>query len=220
MVTKRIIGSILVENGMVVRRVSKKTQSIISTIDTTLEFLQEWGIDELFIINVGPKIDMIPILDTALTKCQIPVTIGGGINCLSHVESLIKNGADKVVIGRGATRELCSEVANKFGAQAIVVSIDDDHLEAHKDVDTWDIGEIIMHDISRDGLGAGLNLDILPKDSRHSIIAMGGAGNYGHIVDGLALCDGVSVGNLFHFSEISCRLAKKVATDMGFKIRC
>ena len=76
-----------------------------------------------------------------------------------------------------------------------------------------------MHDTSRDGSGIGLNLDILQQDFDKPVIAMGGVGNYEHIVDGLAVSDAVAVGNLFHFKEISAIKAKKQALIDGLSIR-
>jgi len=50
-------------------------------------------------------------------------------------------------------------------------------------------------------------------------IAMGGVGNYEHIVNGLILSDGVAVGNLFHFKEIAAKQAKRLAKEKNINVR-
>jgi cyclase len=219
---KRIIACILIENNLVVRRVGFKTKSIIGRPEITIKYLQNWDVDEIFFINVGSKNDMSKILDIASRKVFIPITVGGSISSIEEVDLLMKHGADKVVIGKYASKELLTQICDKYGDQAVCLSID----KNHHSIPDWPCGEILMHDKSRDGEGKGLNLYILKKPvykngkSIHKpIIAMGGVGNYDHIVDGLKLCDAVAVGNLFHFKEISAKQSKKTAFDLGYNIR-
>lgn len=219
MLCKRIIGTILIEKGFVVRRVGFKTQSIIGRPAVTISYLNKWDVDEIAFINVGEPCNMLPILEFALKDCFLPVSVGGNISSFDEAKQLILNGADKVIIGRYATKELCESISDIFGAQAVVVSIDSNHEETLNEVNTWNIGEVILHDKKRDGKGEGLNLDILKLDTKFPKIAMGGVGNYEHICEGLALSDGVAVGNLFHFKEVAAKEAKKLAKENGLQIR-
>lgn len=213
---KRLIASILIDNGLVVRREGFKTTSIIGRPEITIKYLQSWNVDEIMFINVGKKDDISYILKEASSKCFLPLTVGGSISNIEEVHTYMKQGADKVVIGKHANKELLSEISNHYGDQAVCLSIDKDHYNIHD----WPCGEIIMHDIDRDGRGEGLNLDILKQDfGNKNVIAMGGVGNYNHIVEGLTYCNAVAVGNLFHFKEISAIQAKELAKKTGFIVR-
>lgn len=219
---KRIIGVIFIENGLVVRRVLGKTEAIIGKPETTVKFLINWDIDELFLIDVSRnKFEMGDILDIALNNCFIPVTLGGNLSTLADIKHCFRIGGDKIVIGRHATQEFCKEITDLFGVQALVVSLDQDHFPGAKKMVGWPIGELILHDRSRDGLGIGLNLELFEKIERlpFPVIGMGGVGDYQDIVNGLNIFDAVAVGNLFHFKEISAKLAKREATRQGLLVR-
>jgi len=216
---KRIIGVVMVENGLVVRRKGFKTQAIVGRPEVTVKYLQNWHIDELFIINVGPVCDIVNIVKAALDKCFIPVTVGGSISSLEEAKHYIRHGADKIVIGRYKSLDLCREISDFYGDQVMSISIDSDHEREYEKIKDWPIGEVIMHDSKRDGEGRGLNLDILGIETKQPKLAMGGIGSYEDIVEGLSICDGVCVGNLLHFKEISARLAKKEARERGILVR-
>lgn len=219
MLCKRIIGAILVEGDKVVRRVGFKTRAIIGDVDVTIRYLQNWGIDEILIINVCEDDGFSDVVKRVTEKCFLPITVGGSISTFEEAANYIRSGADKIVLGKHKSKDLCNSIAEVFGGQAVTVSIDEDHANVIREVNRWDAGEIILHDKNRDGLGSGLNLEILKLDSRKPRIAMGGVGNYDHIVSGLDLCDGVAVGNLFHFKELSAKQAKEKALEKNIKIR-
>jgi len=205
----------MIDNGLVVRRKNFKTQSIIGTPEITINYLQRWKIDEIFFINVGEKNDISEILKLASKKCFIPITVGGNISSLEDVNTHFLSGADKVVIGKYASKDLLTSISDKYGNQSICLSVDKDHYN----IPNWPCGEIILHDTSRDGMGKGLNIDILKQRTEKPIIAMGGVGNFEHIVEGLVYADAVAVGNLFHFKEISAIQAKKKCIENGQEVR-
>jgi len=217
---KRIIGVILIENGLVVRREGFKTTSIIGRPNTTVKYLNKWGIDEIFIINVGKKEDLIPILNSTLEKCFIPVTVGGNIDSIDDVDHYIKNGADKVVIGKNKSVDLCKKIVNKYGTQSLCLNHDSPNDFFYEDYFGL-CGEIIIHDIKRDGKGEGLNLEYNKKFNELNVplIGMGGVGSYEDIVNGLNVYDSVAVGNLFHYKEISAIQSKREAIKNGILVR-
>lgn len=218
MLAKRIIGVVLVESGKVVRRVRQKTRAIIGNPEVTLQYLEDWNCDELMFINLSGDFEGTKdLLETATANCFIPLSIGGNIDTYDKARWCINNGAEKVIIGRAANERLCNQIADTCGRQAVCISIDHNHKERTKEAEKW-AGEIILHDISRDGTGEGLNLfeDIELEVPR---ILMGGVGNYKHIIEGLKVADAVAVGNLFHYKELSATQAKNEAKKEGFLIR-
>ena len=229
MLAKRIIGVVMIENGYVVRRVGWKTASIIGQPRTTIKFLQDWDVDEIFFINVGEKEDrdtMTRILHQAVDQCFIPITVGGGISSLEEASHFIKEGADKIVIGRNATKGLCQDICQKYGKQALTISVDENHEERCKELHNyeWSFGDLVINDKSRDGKAEGLNTDLAENSRRFTdspIILMGGTRNYQCISEALSeeCIDAVAVGNLFHFKEVSAKLAKQECKSMGVNVR-
>lgn len=216
---KRIIGVILLENNLVVRRVGFKTASIIGRPEVTIKYLSNWDVDEIAIINVGEKQDMRQIIKRVTRECFLPVSVGGSISSLDEAGEYIKCGAEKIILGKYASRELCEEIANVYGAQSIIVSIDEDHEAKIKEINEWNCGEVILHSKDRDGKGIGLNLELAKLKTDKNIILMAGVGNYEHITEGLIVADAVAVGNLFSFYEHAAKEAKKKAKERGVHVR-
>lgn len=229
MLAKRIIGVVMIENGYVVRRVGWKTASIIGQPRTTIKFLQNWDVDEIFFINVGEKTDrdtMTRILHQAVDQCFIPITIGGGISSPEEASHYIKEGADKVVIERHASSKLLNKIAIKYGKQAVTLSVSEDHKETliKAQKEDWAYGDLVINSKERDGMAEGLDLGLansLRNFSKSPLILMGGTRNYQCISDALReyYVDAVAVGNLFHFKEVSAKLAKKECKATGVNIR-
>jgi len=219
MLAKRVIGCVLIENGFVVRRVKGKTQAIIGKPEVTIKYLQDWDVDEVaFICLDGDFKTSMYLLDEATEHLFLPLSFGGAIQSVQQVRELLKNGAEKVIVGRHKSERLINEIAEQFGKQAVVVSVDENHeQEANKYSSI--AGEIILHDISRDGTGEGLNLGLAKIETECPKLLMGGVGDYQHVAEGLKVSDGVIVGNLFHYKEISATLAKKEAKKEGLIIR-
>jgi cyclase len=218
MLAKRIIGVVLTENGKVVRRVQQETKAIIGSPEVTIKYLSDWNCDELMFINLdGEHKKTLDLLCQATAECFIPLTFGGHISSIQMAKDYINNGADKVVLGRYAEKDLCDRIADVCGRQAVVISIDQNHYKRYKEVEGW-CGELLLHDIERDGIGQGLNLF---KDIEISCpkILMGGVGSYKHIVEGLKYADGVACSNLLHFKELSATFAKNEAKKEGMAIR-
>lgn len=230
MLAKRIIGVVMIENGYVVRRVGWKTASIIGQPRTTIKFLQNWDVDEIFFINVGEKEDkdtMTRILHQAVENCFIPITIGGGISSLDEASHYIKEGADKIVIERHASFKLCSDISQKYGNQALAVSVSENYAEKFKEIQCkdWRFGDLVINNKLADGKSCGLKDYIADQAFAHGLhhpkIIMGGTRDYRCISDALNndCVDGVAVGNLFHFKEVSAKLAKKECKSMGVNVR-
>lgn len=219
MLAKRIIGVVLCENGNVVRRVRGKTAAIVGSPAVTIKYLADWNVDEICFINLsGQMDDTLQLLEISTENLFLPLSFGGQISSLEQANLLLKNGAEKIVIGRHKSPELIKEIGDKHGKQAVVVSIDSNWYEDSPRYSEL-AGEIILHDFSRDGLGNGLNLELAKIDTECPKILMGGVGSYGDIVNGLRVADGVAVGNMFHYKELSATMAKRQARSEGIFVR-
>jgi imidazole glycerol phosphate synthase subunit HisF len=155
---KRIIAKLLIEDGRLVKykqftNACRLAGNPVSTAST----LEDQCVDEFYICGLGP-ID--PALVREMTKrIFTPVTVGGSLHTMEQVDELIKDcGTDRVVIKDPALGEA---VANKYGQQAVAYPIDY-HTKCVESVPDY-AGEVMLTDIDRDGMGKGLDLDVLKR---------------------------------------------------------
>jgi imidazole glycerol-phosphate synthase subunit HisF len=209
--------------------------------------------DELVFVNInrGQRSlePLLPLLERVSEVCFMPLSLGGGIRTASDAELLIRHGADKVVVNSQIYRtpELVEAIAGKFGAQAVVVSIDarwdeergayavysdcgrvreDVSLERHvANVAARGAGEILINSIDRDGTMSGYDLPLIRavvSACAIPVIACGGAGHYEHMREAF-LGTGVQAlacGSLFNFGDSNPIRAKAFLShyDIPFKV--
>lgn len=188
------------------------------------------AIDELVIINVSRDNKNIPDFCSAASEvssnCFMPLVLGGRIRTLDDAELLIRNGADKLLLGTALSEDpiLIQELVSIYGSQCIMASVDyrvekDSYKVYSQDgrkcitlsfkeyirrLADLRIGEVYLNSIDQDGTGQGYNLDSVSQLSNCShipIIMAGGAGNKHHLLEGLQTkgVDAVATANLFNF---------------------
>jgi cyclase len=208
-------------------------------------------VDELVFLDIsatreGRSPDLL-LVDELADECFMPLTVGGGIRTLDDVRNLLQKGADKVAVNTAAieTPELVSRIADRFGAQCAVVSIDvrrgsngelevfshsgtvptgRDPVELAVQAERHGAGEILLTSIDRDGTMTGYDVSLIKAVSGAvsiPVIASGGAGSYEHMAE--ALRDGgasaVAAASIFHFTEMTPLGAKKYLHDANFHVR-
>ncbi|PYN41193.1 MAG: imidazole glycerol phosphate synthase subunit HisF [Candidatus Rokuibacteriota bacterium] len=165
-------------------------------------------VDELVYLDITATNDGRPpdfeTVDDLADECFMPLTVGGGVRTVEHVRRLLKVGADKVAINSAAVEHpaLIREIADRFGSQCVVVSIDarrrsDGTYESYthsgrrpagrspavlaKDAQAMGAGEVLLTSIDRDGTMQGYDVELtrLVSDAVSiPVIASGGAGTY------------------------------------------
>ena len=210
-------------------------------------------VDELIILDIsatpnnrGPRFEEVKELTENLF---MPITVGGGIKNVADIQRLIaSSGADKVAIETAALGRpaLIQEAAERFGSQAVVVSIasrtlpgDDssrvytrcgsrlsDHhpVEWAREVEARGAGEILLTSIDRDGMMDGYDIDLIREVSDAvdiPVIACGGCGSYEHIAEVLnnTKAHAVGVGAAFQFLEMTPKGASRYLHEQGFQVR-
>jgi len=130
MLTRRIIPCLDVTRGRVVKGTSfSELQDAGDPVELAANYYQE-GADELVFLDIGATPEgretTISIVEQVSERVFIPLTVGGGLRSLEHIERALKEGADKVSINTAAVQnpELILEAAKRFGSQCIVVAID------------------------------------------------------------------------------------------------
>jgi cyclase len=186
-------------------------------------------------------------IDHLADDCFMPMTVGGGIRTIEHARNVLQVGADKVSLNSGAVEDpqLISRIAERFGSQCVVVSIDfKRHTDGRCEVFTHSgsratgldpvafavhaeqlgAGEILLTSIDRDGMFTGYDLECTRRVSDAvsiPVIASGGAGSYedmwAAIVEGGA--SAVAAASIFHFTHLTPLEAKRYLAGKGLPVR-
>lgn len=234
MLKKRLIFTLLYARGQFMLSRNFRLQKVgdIRWLQKNYDFSKvSFSIDELIVLDVtrGER-DISAFCDAlkALTEgCFVPISAGGGVRSLGQARTLLRSGADKVVVNTPLydNMALVDELAGEFGRQCVVASVD---LKRSPDgsYQAWacdgskpigvpvgeliarvsgaPVGEVYLNSIDRDGTGQGYDLamlDLLPASLRKPIILAGGAGYTRHLLSGLQdpRVDAVATAHLFNF---------------------
>jgi imidazole glycerol-phosphate synthase subunit HisF len=178
----------------------------------------------------------------------IPFTIGGGVRSAADAQAVLDAGADKVSVNSAAVArpELLGELADVFGAQCVVLAIDARHEPEDggygvyvnggrdpvgRDAVAWaregverGAGEILLTSMDRDGTEDGYELELTRAVADAvdvPVIASGGAGTLGHLVDAVEKggADAVLCASIFHYGHYSVREAKERMREAGIPVR-
>ena len=244
----RVVPSILTNGVAQVKGSVFNNWRTVGSVAQAIKVHGDRDVDEIFLLDVNATNEgrlvssrMVGRVSSAL---RVPLAVGGGIRGLDDVAELLSAGADKVVIGTSAieTPELVARLAAAFGSQAIVCAIDavDDDGEAiairsgsvqvkqsptniSKVLEQAGAGEILLQNISRDGLLRGMDLNLLGEVSNLVSIPVtlgSGASKVEDFYSAHTLgASGVSAGALFQFTEVTPLLAKKFLNSRGVPTR-
>ncbi len=260
MLKHRLIPVLLLQNGKLVRSQRFEIHQVIGNPIHEVARFNEWSVDELVYLDIsrdgsydqgrddhaiGGLNDPISILDAVAKTCFMPLTFGGRIRSIADMEVRFEHGADKITLNTAAfrSRELVTDAAKRFGAQAVVISIDIKRtdrghevfvdggqtatglspVEWAREVEGRGAGEILLQSIDRDGVAKGYDLDAIREvaaATRIPVIALGGVGRYEHYVDGIkAGASAVAAANIWHFRELADRGGKRALASAGIDVR-
>src|ERR1700685_1632067 len=201
---RRIIPCLDVDAGRVVKGVEFAGLRDMGDPEELAARYNGEGADELILLDITASRDgRATFLDTVrrvAAQLNIPHTVGGGIRSLEDAHAVLRAGADKVTINTAAVErpDLISELAQRFGSQAVVLSMDVKEMESRwevfirggreatgTDAVAWakegvarGAGEILLTSIDRDGTSKGFDCSVTAAIStavRVPVIASGGA---------------------------------------------
>jgi imidazole glycerol-phosphate synthase subunit HisF len=250
MLVKRIIPCLDVNAGRVVKGVKfLELRDAGDPVEIARAYDKE-GADELCFLDITASHQnrgiILDVVSRTAEQVFMPLTVGGGINRLDDIRSLLRAGADKVSINTGAVNrpEFVGEAAEVFGSQCIVVAID-----AKRVGDRWEVfthggrnptgidaenwaermekfgaGEILLTSMDRDGTKAGYDLSLTRAISERvtiPVIASGGVGSLDHIYQGFTQgkASAALAASIFHYREYSVLECKKYLHDRGIPVR-
>lgn len=250
MLTKRIIPCLDIKNGRTVKGVNFLDLKDAGDPVALAQKYAEEGADELVFLDISATEEdrktVIDLVRKVSETINIPFTVGGGISSVNDVETLLKNGADKVSINSSAVKnpQLINDLASAFGSQCIVVAIDAKQINGNwkvhlvggkvateidlfdwaKEVENRGAGEILFTSMDHDGTKNGFANEALAKLSQTvniPIIASGGAGTMQHFADAFLLgnADAALAASVFHFQEIRIQDLKIALKNNTIQIR-
>ena len=210
------------------------------------------GADELTFLDVTASSDgratMLDVVRRTAESVFIPLTVGGGVRSVSDVDTLLRAGADKVGVNTAgiARPELLSEIAERFGRQVLVLSLDvrraavtpsGFEVTTHGgrrgtglDAVEWaargaelGAGEILLNSMDADGTKDGFDLTLI-RAVRSAVsipvIASGGAGAAADFPPAVAAgADAVLAASVFHFGEVVIGTVKDELRASGYPVR-
>lgn len=189
------------------------------------------GVDELVFLDISAseqhrKINLKLVADV-IKECYMPVAIGGGIASLADINSLLKIGADKVIIKTKALtdKDFILQAVDFFGAQCISIALDaikaeggfkifnklslDISLESFiGKMEECGVGEYVVTSVDNDGLMEGFDIPLINEVAtltQRPIIAVGGGGNMDHYNElfSQTTIEAVGSASIFHFTQFT-----------------
>ena len=246
----RVIPCLDVANGRVVKGVN-----FVDLIDAgdPVEAARAYdaaGADELCFLDITASHEgrdtILDVVARTAEVCFMPLAVGGGVRTADDARALLLAGADKVAVNSAAvTRpELVADIADRFGSQCVVASVD-----ARWSGDHWEVfthggrqatgldaiahalrladlgaGEILVTSMDRDGTRDGYDLDLtrtIADAVRVPVIASGGVGALDHLVEGVTKghASAVLAASIFHFGEATLGDAHRALASAGLPVR-
>jgi cyclase len=251
-VAVRVIPCLDVDDGRVVKGINFEG---LRDVGDPVELARRYdadGADELTFLDITASKDrretVLDVVRRTAEQVFIPLTVGGGVRRVEDVDVLLRAGADKAAINTGAIErpEVIAEIANRFGRQVLVLSVDARRAAALPsgfevtthggsqgaglDAIEWarrgaelGAGEILLNAMDADGTQEGFDLDLI-KAIRAvvsiPVIASGGAGAVEHFPPAIeAGANAVLAASVFHFATLTIGDVKAELAAAGLPVR-
>jgi cyclase len=251
----RVIPCLDVDAGRVVKGVNfEDLRDAGDPVELARRYDAE-GADEITFLDVsassGDRATTYDVVGRTADEVFVPLTVGGGVRSTEDVDRLLRAGADKVGVNTAAIArpELVAEIAERFGSQVLVLSLDArrvtegtvtpsgfevtthggrrgtgiDAVEWARRVVELGAGEVLLNSMDADGTTDGFDLEMLAAvrgEVRVPLIASGGAGTVEHFVAAArAGADALLAASVFHFGVLTIGQVKDALRDAGVEVR-
>ena len=252
MLATRVIPCLDVAGGRVVKGVRfQGLEDAGDPVERAARYADD-GADEVTFLDVTATVEARgTLLDTVRRTAEqvfVPLTVGGGVRSVEDVDRLLQAGADKIGVNSAAIARpaLIAEIAERFGAQVCVLSLDVLHdprtpsgwsvtthggrtstgidaVEWTEQAISLGAGELLLNSIDADGTKAGYDLRLIEAVRAVSsvpLIASGGAGSLDHFGPAVASgADAVLAASVFHRGLLTVGQVKAALADAGVVVR-
>ncbi|MBD8737476.1 imidazole glycerol phosphate synthase subunit HisF [Sphingomonas sp. CFBP 13706] len=208
------------------------------------------GADELCFLDIGASHEgrgtILDVVRRTAAVCFMPLTVGGGVRTADDARALLLAGADKVAVNSAAVErpELVADIAERFGSQCCVASVD-----ARRSGEGWEVfthggrratgidaiahavkladlgaGELLVTSMDRDGTRSGYDLNLIRAIADRvavPVVASGGVGGLDDLVAGIrdGHASAVLAASIFHFGQASIGDAHAALAAAGIPVR-
>ena len=249
-VRARVIPCLDVANGRVVKGVNFVDLKDAGDPVEQARAYDAAGADELCFLDITATHEargtILDVVRRTAAVCFMPVTVGGGVRSADDARALLLAGADKVAVNSAAVTRpaIVSDIAERFGSQCCVASID-----ARRTATGWEVfthggrrptgidavahalhlaelgaGELLVTSMDRDGTRGGYDLDLIraiADRTRVPVVASGGVGGLDDLVAGIVEghASAVLAASIFHFGDASIADAHAALAAAGVPVR-
>lgn len=249
--SKRLIARLDIKGPNLIKGIHLEGLRVIGDpAEHALKYYHE-GIDELIYLDTVASLygrnSLNDVIRRTASEVFIPITVGGGIRTVENAEELLRCGADKVAVNTAAVNRptLLVELAEKFGSQSIVLSVEAKRVSAGRwmvyteggrepsgiDVIDWciqsqerGVGEILLTSIDQEGTRRGFDVDLIKAVTSAvniPVIASGGMGSLDHL-DDLFLngnADAVAMADILHYKRKTLVEIRDYTIGKGLPVR-
>lgn len=247
---KRIIPCLDVDGGRVVKGIEFEKLRDMGDPEAHAARYNREGADELVVLDISASRDgratFLDTIERVARQLSIPLTAGGGIRKLEDGLAVTRAGADKITVNTAAVERpaLISELARRFGSQAVVLSMDVrraagkwgvfirggcdatglDAIAWAQEAAARGAGEILLTSIDRDGTCSGFDCELtaaIASAVRVPVIASGGAQSFEDFLAAFTegRADAALAASIFHSETQSIATLKQFLAERGVPIR-
>ena len=250
-VRARVIPCLDVANGRVVKGVNFVDLKDAGDPVEQARAYDAAGADELCFLDITASHEargtLIDVVRRTAGVCFMPLSVGGGVRSAEDARALLLAGADKVAVNSAAVArpELVADIAERFGSQCCVASVDARRVDEGR----WEVfthggrretgvdavahalrlaelgaGELLVTSMDRDGTRDGYDLALIRTIADQvsvPVVASGGVGGLGDLVAGIrdGHASAVLAASIFHFGEASIADAHAALAAAGIPVR-
>jgi cyclase len=220
---------LLLKNQGLVKSVKFKDYNYLGDPINAVKLFNDLRADELVFLDIlaskEKRTIQLSFVQKVGDECNMPFSVGGGIQTIKDIKQILNAGAEKVIINSYAAEnpEFIKEASMEFGSSTLVISIDVKKnlfgkestyilggskstrytpVDFAKLMEEKGAGELVINSIEKDGTMEGYDLPLIKKVSEAvtiPVIACGGAGTYAHLAEGIksSYASAVAAGSMF-----------------------
>jgi cyclase len=247
----RLIARLDIKGQNLIKGIHMEGLRVIGSPNEKARHYYHQGADELLYMDAVASLynrsHLAELVTEVVKDVFIPITVGGGIRSVGDVKELLRAGADKVAINTAAVRNppLLTEVAESFGSQCVVLSIEakrrgpgswEVYVEGGREKTGQDVlewleeavglgaGEVLITSIDQDGTEKGFDIELMQRAAQVSkvpVIASGGMGTPAHATELLkgTEVDAVAVARALHYDRLSFPELRQTLLTEGYGVR-